>query len=413
MEKYKPALIKKFRNAAMFLVVIPALMALIASGCGGDDDDNDNNKNDAAIESETGTLTLSLMDAASDEYKAVYITISEVRAKLAEEGSDGTVNEDNPDTTDWEVIASNPGTYNLLELVNGMMEQLGVTELPTGHYPQMRLYLGTEKLEGHPYANYVIDQGDIAHELFIPSGYQSGIKLVNGFDIVAGVSKELVLDFDARKSIIKAGNSGKIILKPTIKVIDVTGRPVVTGTVYEEDGTTPVPGAYVSAQIYNPDAADVKDRIISAGTIADDNGEYRIILEEGLTYNIVAYMEGYAPNYMELADTQLNEAYEARNINLSAASAITIPVSVNISEEPSEGEVQSATISFRQVINDTEIEVICGNFEDQGGSGSVEISLPAGTYNIVSSSDDFDTQFLPEVVVSDGYELNIVFGDPL
>jgi len=385
-------------------------MALIASGCGGSGDDN-------KAASETGTLALSLTDAASDDYKAVYVTISEVRAQLAEEGSDGDVDEDNPDTTDWEVVASSPGTYNLLELVNGVMEQLGVTELETGHYPQMRLYLGDTPDDAtnilgaaHPYANYVVTNSDEYQELKIPSGYQSGIKLVNAFDIEAGVTKELVLDFDVSKSIVAAGNSGKLILKPTIKVIDVINRPVVTGVVYEVDGVTPIPGAYVSAQVNDPDATDAKNKVVvSTGTISDDNGAYRIILDEGYIYNIVAYMEGYSPNYIELADTQLNATYENRNINLSVASAITIPVSVDISGEPAEGEVQSATISFRQDIGDTQIEVVYANIEDSAGSMDINIALPAGTYDIVSSSDGFDTQVLEDDNVSDPYKLDLVF----
>ncbi len=411
METLKTILERRFRFIGLYLVLIPALMALIAAGCGGDDDDdnnnNINNNTNPTIEGETGTLTLSLTDAASDEYKAVYITISEVRAQMAEEGADGDVEEGNQDTTGWEVVAANAGTYNLLELVNGVMEQLGITELPTGHYPQMRLYLGKEKPEGHPYANYVIDQLDIAHELFIPSGYQSGVKLVNAFDIEAGVSKELVLDFDVNKSIITPGNSGKIILKPTIKVIDVISRPVVTGTVFEVDGTTPVPGAYVSAQIYDP-AADARDQIVSTGTITDDDGRYSLILEEGNTYNIVAYMEGYAPNYIVLADTELNEVYENRNINLSAAAAITIHVSVNIEGEPEEGEVQSAIVSFRQDVDGTQIEVISENIEDSGGSVNVDVTLPAGTYEIVSSSTGFPTQQDTQTLV-DGDTLTINF----
>ncbi|MBN1627292.1 MAG: DUF4382 domain-containing protein [Deltaproteobacteria bacterium] len=404
MKTAKTNIIKRFRYLGLYLFIIPVLMAFVATGCGDSDDDDANNT------AETGTLTLSLTDAASDEYTEVWITIDEVRAQMAEEGAGGDVNEDNPDTTDWEVIAANSGTYNLLELVNGMMEQLGVTELETGHYPQMRLYLGdTPADDSHPYANYVVDLEGNPHELFIPSGFQSGIKLVNAFDIEAGVSKELVLDFDVQKSIIKPGVSGKIILKPTIKVIEVINRPVVTGTVYEADGATPVPGAYVSAQIYDPTATDAKDRIISTGTITDDNGEYRIILEDGLTYNIVSYMEGYAPNYIELADAELNEVYEGRDINLSGLIPVTVPVSVMITGDPSAGEVQSATVSFQQYVDDTLIEVISENIEEQGGSATVSISLPAGTYDIASSSDGFDTQLIEDEVIDADYMLDVVF----
>ncbi len=55
-------------------------------------------------------------------------------------------------------------TYNLLELVNGVLEELGMTELPAGHYTQMRLFIGDDPDDGvnifgdpHEFANYVID----------------------------------------------------------------------------------------------------------------------------------------------------------------------------------------------------------------------------------------------------------------
>jgi len=401
-------IIKRFNYIRVCPIIILSLALLFLAGCGGGDDDKASN--------DTGTLTLSLTDAASDEYRAVYITISEVRAQLAEEGSDGDVDEDNPDTTDWEVVTSKAGTYNLLELVNGVMEQLGVTELATGHYPQMRLYLGdtpddtTNILgEAHPYANYVVTSGDDYQELKVPSGYQSGVKLVNAFDIEAGVTKELVLDFDVLKSIVSAGNSGNLILKPTIKVIDVINRPVVTGVVYEADGATPIAGAYVSAQIYDPTAADPKDRITSVGSLSDEDGAYRITLEEGYSYNIVACKNGYAPDYIEITDTQLNATYEDRNIDLNTAAAITIQVTADISGDPAEGEVQTATISFRQDTGDTQIEVVSANVEDSGGTIDADVTLPAGVYEVVSSSDGFDTQVIEDEDISDPYRLDLDF----
>jgi hypothetical protein len=47
---------------------------------------------------------------------------------------------------------------------------------------------------------------------------QSGIKLVHQFDVPSGQRVDLLLDFDACKSIVKTG-SGKYKLKPVIKVI--------------------------------------------------------------------------------------------------------------------------------------------------------------------------------------------------
>ncbi|MBF8250644.1 MAG: DUF4382 protein, partial [Deltaproteobacteria bacterium] len=54
--------------------------------------------------------------------------------------------------------------------------------------------------------------------LVTPSAVQSGIKLVNEFDVASGQRVDLVLDFDACKSIVKRGN-GTYALKPVVKVI--------------------------------------------------------------------------------------------------------------------------------------------------------------------------------------------------
>ena len=148
-------------------------MSIVASGGGGDD-------STANISIDTGTLSIELTDASTDEYKAVYVTIKEVQVHHA----DG----------EWETIGY-PGddeetgkTYNLLELVNGVAEQLVSEELEPGNFTQMRLILsdvsdgGTNILDNvHPYANYIIDSEDSEEELKVPSGFESGIKLVHPF----------------------------------------------------------------------------------------------------------------------------------------------------------------------------------------------------------------------------------------
>jgi len=51
-----------------------------------------------------------------------------------------------------------------------------------------------------------------------PSAVQSGIKLINQFDVASGQRTDLMLDFDACKSIVSMGN-GRYALKPVINVI--------------------------------------------------------------------------------------------------------------------------------------------------------------------------------------------------
>ena len=136
-------------------------------------------------------------------------------------------------------------TVNLLDLVNGVREDLGLVDLEAGAYTQMRLIIGqTPERNGainilsqaHPYANYVVDLNDDYHELKVPSGSQSGYKIVGGFDINTNSTTELILDFDANRSVVEAGNSGQWLLKPTVKIAYLDDDSIIQGRVTDSEG---------------------------------------------------------------------------------------------------------------------------------------------------------------------------------
>ena len=118
----------------------------------------------------------------------------------------------------WSDITLSPARkINLLKLTNGALDSLGQTSLPAGHYTQLRLVLSANT--GTTLANSVVLSGTTAEiPLVTPSAVQSGIKLINEFDVAAGQHVDLVLDFDAMKSVVKRGN-GTYALKPVISVI--------------------------------------------------------------------------------------------------------------------------------------------------------------------------------------------------
>jgi hypothetical protein len=100
-----------------------------------------------------------------------------------------------------------------------VLEGLGQTTLPAGHYTQLRLVLSANT--GTTIDNSVVLSGTTTTTeipLVTPSAVQSGIKLINEFDVIAGQRVDLVLDFDALKSIVKRGN-GTYALKPVIRVV--------------------------------------------------------------------------------------------------------------------------------------------------------------------------------------------------
>lgn len=160
----------------------------------------------------SGTLRLALTDAPACGYDAVNVTIQKVRVHQSSSASDNDGG--------WSEIVLNPARrVNLLDLQNGVLEELGQTPLPTGKYTQLRLVLADNSGTG-PLANSVVltsDQSVV--ELKTPSGQQSGVKTNINIDIGANQMADFVLDFDACKSVVVAGGSGQYLLKPVVTVI--------------------------------------------------------------------------------------------------------------------------------------------------------------------------------------------------
>lgn len=180
-----------------------ALTAL--AGCGG------GGGGGGAGTQTAGTLGVSLTDAPSCGFDKVFVTVTKVRAhKSATAGTEDD---------GWTEIAVDPARskIDLLSLANGVLQPLGQMPLAAGHYSQLRLVLN--KNSGNGLANSVIPTGQTNEvALITPSAVESGLKLVNEFDIEAGQRADLVLDFDACKSIVTRGN-GEYALKPVVKVI--------------------------------------------------------------------------------------------------------------------------------------------------------------------------------------------------
>ena len=158
-----------------------------------------------------GRLTVHLTDAPGD-FDAVNIVVTSVSVH-----HDGAVE-------GWEDLSLQAGTFDLLQLQNGVLTTLALGNLPAGHYDQLRLVLG----DG---SNVVVN--GVTYPLTVPSGMSSGLKLIGSFDVVEGETRELTLDFDAAHSIHHIGN-GKYMLRPVVRLIMggvVTPPTDTTGTI--------------------------------------------------------------------------------------------------------------------------------------------------------------------------------------
>ena len=163
---------------------------------------------------QNGRLKMYLVDSPST-LDSVIICVT--RVEVHKSGSDST--------SGWFVINDSTRYFDLLLLTNGASSVLGDTTLTAGKYTQIRLIIGT--------GSYVIDQG-VKHNLEIPSGSQTGLKLTHQFTIEGGKLYELILDFNVDKSIIITGN-GKYKLKPTIRVMPMVISGSISGQVLPLD----------------------------------------------------------------------------------------------------------------------------------------------------------------------------------
>lgn len=163
---------------------------------------------------QNGRMKLYLVDSPST-LDSVIICVT--RVEVHKSGNDST--------SGWFVINDSTRYFDLLLLTNGASAILGDTSLSVGQYTQIRLIIGT--------GSYVVDNG-VKHDLEIPSGSQTGLKLIHQFIIEAGKLYELILDFNVDKSIIITGN-GQYKLKPTIRVMPMVVSGSIAGQVLPLD----------------------------------------------------------------------------------------------------------------------------------------------------------------------------------
>lgn len=165
---------------------------------------------------ETGTVRMRLVDAplAIDAVRVVVTEVSIHRSDGLGGASTetGSLSAAGFSRTGWEVVNTAPTTYDLLALRDGAFATLAEAQVPAGAYTQIRLKIGQ--------GSHVIVDG-VTYALEVPSGAQSGFKVIHPFTVPADGVADLTLDFDAEKSVFQSAD-GRWHLRPTVTATSTT-----------------------------------------------------------------------------------------------------------------------------------------------------------------------------------------------
>jgi hypothetical protein len=244
------------------------------------------------------------------------VTIFKVEARYkgdvpeAQEVDSAVVNVEADQGDSFIVLMEDEADVNLLELTNGITQNLVNTDVPVGSYDLVRVYV-----KG---VNVVLTDGT-TYDLKVPSGSQSGIKVFikPGIEVSGVLTADLLLDFDVSKSFVAKGASNAIDgfnFKPVIKASNMSTAGTLAGTVTEikNDVAVGLEGAQVGVFV-----ADT----LNTTTFADVDGNYMAMGLNAGTYNIKIEKEGYKMQIVENIDiTAANKT--SHDIELTAVEAV-------------------------------------------------------------------------------------------
>jgi hypothetical protein len=326
-----------------FFTALAATALLALAACGG------------GIEgtgAPVGTMRVSLTDAPSCGYDAVHVTVEKVRVHQSASALETDAG--------WaEVVVNPPKRIDLLTLTNGVLEELGQTALPAGKYTQLRLVLASNAGSSPP-ANAVTPTGGVETALMTPSGQQTGLKINVDLDVAADQVLDVVVDFDACKSIVAAGMSGNYLLKP-----------VLSATPLLSDAGQRVVG-YVDASIVTPqtNVSVQSGGVPVKATLPDASGRFVLYPVPVGTYDLVVA----APGRVTVVMTGVPVTSTAHTIVNTAAIPIA-PAAAAVRAVTGTVTPSSATVRALQAFGSGPTVEVTGAVVNSG-SGAFDFSLP-------------------------------------
>jgi len=344
-------------------VCLSALLILSFVGCGGGNQQQTTSMS---------TVKVSLSDPATcsapqGPFTHVYVTVSDVLAHTSATASDSDAG--------WvdltPSLKSAPKQVDLLGQADTscFLAQLGSTsQLQPGTYQQIRVVLAdtgtglSTSACGNAGMNCVVLSSDPNNpkRLQLSSESQTGIKIPSGqiaggkFQIAAGETKDLNIDFNACASILLQGN-GQYRLKPVLHAGEVnTNSTSINGTIVDSVTSQPLVGGTVLVALEQVDTTGVEHVIME--TKADANGGFTFCPVPPGTYDVVAVgFDGSSKSYAATATLAVSPGTALGKIPLVAVpgtnpALATINGTVTTVNSSSAATAADVTISAEQSI---------------------------------------------------------------
>jgi hypothetical protein len=237
----------------------------------------------------TGFVSVAVTDAPTADFAKVWITLREIRFHKLDFA--------HPEDRDWlRYPLAQPVTVDLAQLANGnLADVFRNIELPVGTYRQIRLMLvdddapltASAQAAGLQY-NDQVDYTDASGSARVAplelGGVREGIGVFGSFNVTAGKTLRLVLDFDIDNDVLRfpdfiPGNGqSAFTLKPVLRYFDLDSSAAIVGRVDS--------AALASAS--NPDgafnvvikaeelAADGSRRVVARATTIRPDGSFTL-----------------------------------------------------------------------------------------------------------------------------------------
>lgn len=342
-----------------------AFAAALLAACGGGGGDS------GGTSTASGTLRLALTDAPACGYDQVNVTIERVRIHTSATAQDGDAG--------WSEMVLTPAKrVDLLTLTNGVLEELGSTSLPAGRYTQMRLVLGGSMGPG-AMANSLVPSGGSERPMETPSGTQTGLKMNVDIEVAANQLADFVIDFDACRSVVHAGHSGRYLLKPVLSVM-----PRVTSASNAVEGY--VAGAVAAG---TTSVSLQKEGAVVRATVPGSNGRFLLSQVPAGVYDLVVRADGRATAVMTgvpVAGTAITVA------NPSTAPFDPPPSTMRTASgnvvTSGSAAIPDATVRALQTAGATKVELVSRHVDADTGaySFSLPVAAPVKTAYVAAAT---------------------------